>query len=380
MTAAELRSRTVKDLAAMAKQKKVPGWHAMRKDELITALLHEVSGNGGQGCNGSARTTGKRPSKSRKASVTPQTSAKQRSAKPPCGSSHNRARKRLGQIKAQLAQSRDLALKSAQPEDEEAKDRLILFVRDPFWLQAYWELSRATVDRARAALGHDWHLARPVLRLSEVPRNGTTSSARLFVRDIEIHGGVTNWYIDVYDPPKGFQVEIGYRAGERFYALARSNRVTTPRADSGEAFDRNWADVARNVDRIYAMSVGFNEQDTNRELKEVFEQRLRRPLGNPMSTQFGAGAGGQHRAFSFEVGTELIIHGVTDPDAHVTLKGEPVHLRDDGSFAVCFTLPDRRQVLPVVASSGDGVEQRTIVVSVDRNTKVMEPIYRDPGE
>jgi len=363
MTAAELQARTVKDLAAMAKQKKVPGWHAMRKSELVTALLNEAKTGRRIGSNG--RSDGA----SKGSGAANQQAQKRR---------RRRTERRLGEIKNKLAQSRDLARKSAQ-EEEPRKDRLVLFVRDPFWLQAYWELTRATIDRARAALGHDWYLAQPVLRLSEVPQNGTTSSARLFVRDIEIHGGVNNWYIDVYDPPKGFQVEIGYRSGERFHVLARSNRVTTPRADSGEAFDQNWADVARDIDRIYAMSTSFNEQDPNRELKEVFEQRLRRPLGNPMCTQFGAGAGGQHRVFNFEVGTELIIHGVTDPDAHVTLKGEPVHLRDDGSFAVCFTLPDRRQVLPVVASSGDGVEQRTIVVSVDRNTKVMEPIYRDPG-
>jgi hypothetical protein len=69
---------------------------------------------------------------------------------------------------------------------------------------------------------------------------------------------------------------------------------------------------------------------------------------------------------------------VTDPDAHVTLRGEPVRLQPDGSFAMRFTLPDRRQVLPVVASSGDGAEQRTIVLAVERNTKVMEPVIRDP--
>ncbi|NQU19795.1 MAG: DUF4912 domain-containing protein, partial [Candidatus Nealsonbacteria bacterium] len=43
-------------------------------------------------------------------------------------------------------------------------------------------------------------------------------------------------------------------------------------------------------------------------------------------------------------------------------------------------LPNRRHVLPIVASSGDGVEQRTIVLAVDRNTKVMEPVIRDPGQ
>ena len=70
---------------------------------------------------------------------------------------------------------------------------------------------------------------------------------------------------------------------------------------------------------------------------------------------------------------ELIVYGVSDPHAHVTLQGEPVPLRPDGSFTVRMALPDRRQVIPVIASSPDGVEQRTIILAVERNTKVLEP-------
>ena len=53
-------------------------------------------------------------------------------------------------------------------------------------------------------------------------------------------------------------------------------------------------------------------------------------------------------------------------------------LRPDGSFTVRMSLPDRRQVIPVIASSPDGVEQRTIILAVERNTKVLEPVIRDP--
>ena len=41
-TAAKLRTRTVRDLAAMARKKKVAGWHTMRKEELVDALVKEV--------------------------------------------------------------------------------------------------------------------------------------------------------------------------------------------------------------------------------------------------------------------------------------------------------------------------------------------------
>jgi uncharacterized protein len=40
----------------------------------------------------------------------------------------------------------------------------------------------------------------------------------------------------------------------------------------------------------------------------------------------------------------------------------------------------RQQVLPVVASTADGVEQRTIVIAVERNTKVLEPMHREQHE
>ena len=105
----------------------------------------------------------------------------------------------------------------------------MVMVRDPYWLHAYWELSRRGIERARAAMGQYWHQSHPVLRLHELSGNGTTSSARQPVRDIEIHGGVNNWYIDVHNPPKSYQVEIGYLAGgNRFYCLARSNVVPHP--------------------------------------------------------------------------------------------------------------------------------------------------------
>ena len=48
MTAADLKTRTVKDLASMAKTKKVPGWHAMKKDQLVKALLRRARTEAGR--------------------------------------------------------------------------------------------------------------------------------------------------------------------------------------------------------------------------------------------------------------------------------------------------------------------------------------------
>ena len=64
----------------------------------------------------------------------------------------------------------------------------------------------------------------------------------------------------------------------------------------------------------------------------------------------------------------------------MTLQGEPVQLRPDGTFTVRFSLPDSRQIIPAVAASADGVEERTIVLAVERNTKELEPMIHDNNE
>lgn len=371
---AKLKSRTVKDLAAMAKRKGLPGWHSMRKEELIKALAKYAKAEAGRkpraGKNGKSH------------GVHLRNGIHESASGPQSARSKARAMKRFRELQERLTHCKDLAFPGGENGSGPVKDRLVVMVRDPYWLHAYWELTRASVERTRVALGQRWYEARPVLRVAEVVQDGTTSTARRIVRDIEIHGGVNNWYIDVPDPPKSFQVDVGYLSADgKFHSLARSNVVTTPRTGSGVPVDGNWQEVAEDFDRIYSLSGGYSDHGDHSELKDLFEQRLRRPMGPPLVTRFGTGAcvlGRDRHAFSLEVDAELVVYGVTEPGSHVTLKGEPVKIQPDGTFSLRLNLPDRRQVLPVVASSGDGAEQRTIVLAVERNTKVMEPVTREP--
>jgi hypothetical protein len=222
-----------------------------------------------------------------------------------------------------------------------------------------------------------------VLRLLEVCGGEGTSSVERLVRDIPIHGGVSNWYVDVKDPPKSFRLDIGYlSASRRFFSLARSNVVSTPRAGTSDALDNNWNDVAANFEKIYAMNGGSSGNGADSDLEELFEERLRRPLNSSTLTDFAVKVNGhrKHPDFNFEIDAELIVFGTTEPDAQVTLHGEPIEVRPDGSFTVRYNLPNCRQVIPAVARSGDGLEQRTIVLAVERNTKSMEPVVREGGE
>ena len=130
------------------------------------------------------------------------------------------------------------------------------------------------------------------------------------------------------------------------------------------------------------MSGGYDPTASSLELKQLFEERLRRPMGSPSVTSFGSGAwpGGRQRKFWFHLDAELIVYGATEPNARVTLQGEPIKLRNDGTFTMRFSLPDSRQIIPAVAASADGVEERTIVLAVERNTKELEPLIHDVNQ
>ena len=367
MTAASLRSQSAKDLAQMARQNGVRGWHSLKKEDLIRAL------------EAIAR---ERPNKSTAASNCGVPSPNGNAGKTPGVGitgyfTPSNAQRNLAELQEKLAMLKNLAhtrgIASLSPTKD---DRLVIMVRDPYWLHACWDLSQNSVDRAQAAMGQRWHSAQPTLRLYRTLEAGSSK----FEREIAIHGGVSNWYVDVSEPPASFRMEIGYLASDRtFYALARSSTVQTPAAGTSDAIDENWADVAQNVDKIYAMSGGYSVQGTSRELQEMLENRLGRPMGSPMHTRYGNGAGGPSsiELMNLAVDAEVIVYGATSRNAHVTLKGTPVQVRTDGTFSAKLKLPEMRHVIPIVATSADGLEQRTVILAVERNTKVLEPVIRD---
>ena len=370
---------TRKMLAEMAREKGIANWYRLCKEELIAVLSSKPRSSRPK----RAVPVGKKRVSRRAAAHTrvplQTAAARDTSAAASAEEEVERSKYEMG------IATKDLSARV--PKDLPVgygKDRIVVMVRDPYWLHCYWELTRQSVQRAESALGQDWHGAKPILRVLDVGSHDTTSASEAVVRDIDIHGGCNNWYVDVNNPPRSFRVDIGYlsRSG-RFYVLARSNVVSTPRAGVSDIIDENWADFdSKTADRIYAMSGGFDPTASSLELKQLFEERLRRPLGSPAVTSFGSGAWlpGRGRKFWFQLDAELIVYGATEPQARVSLQGEPVKLRPDGTFTMRFSLPDSRQIIPAVAVSADGIEERTIVLAVERNTKQLEPLIHDNGD
>jgi hypothetical protein len=351
----------------MAKSKGVTGWHAMRKEQLIAALVRLARKKAKSSTASPSRVAAK--------------NGQRRDTPQPATTSP----KILEKIREQHRKDelfRDLSLPAVSDKRRRplTKDRIVLLVRDPYWLHIYWEITKATIRRAQVALADRWHEARPTLRILNICDDGAENAVDVVYRDVPIRGGVNNWYVDVSDPPGSFRAVLGYQLGEgRFHVVAKSNAVSTPLPASAGAFDAHWSEIANDFERIYSLSGGASDKPDG-DLRDVFEEKLRRPMAAPVFARFGAGINAQHDGFHFEVDAELVIFGSTDPKANVTLSGEPVKLRPDGTFAVSMSLPDRRQVIPIVAHSRDGNRQCTTVMAIERNTKVMEPLHAEVEE
>lgn len=312
MTLAHLKAKTRKDLIALARTHRVSGPHAMRKEELIRALLAAV-----------------RTSKRAKTAT--------QAAPPPV-----RPRK-AGEDSAAPAQAPKRRLIRATPGRQSSADQLRASVRGPYWVQLRWSLSESTIQRATAALGADWHRSAPVIRVFELGENDTSGVPQRWLRDVEIYGDSDHWYVPVDTPEGTYRFAIGYRTvGGRFFTLARSGTVQTPGADTGS-------------------EDGCDAPPVRDDLRSgAGRQGSLSPASRLLSAQL-------------QVDAELVLRGSARPGAEVTCMGRHVELSDDGTFQLRIPLPNGRQVIPAVATLPGCGEQRTVVVAVERNTKELEP-------
>jgi hypothetical protein len=282
-----------------------------------------------------------------------------------------------------LALGRVSAQNPALPT-EYGKDRVVVLVRDPHWIHCYWELSRQTMNRAQTALGQEFEGAQTALRLVKLGDRDCGLGEQI-VREFHLPDGARNWYVDVPEPGTDYCVDVGYRSKNgRFYCMGRSNSVSTPRVAWGDQVENVWAEQDnRDAERLFALSGGLQPHAGSAELRHFFEEKLGHNPGSPTITSLGSGGFGflgKERNFTFTLDADLVVHGTTEPSAKVTFQGEPIPLRPDGTFSLRFRLADGRHIMPAVSVSCTGMEERTIVLAIERNTKTLEPVVHEEEE
>lgn len=126
-----------------------------------------------------------------------------------------------------------------EPPCNYGNDRLVLMVKDPNWLYAYWEISPAKKEDFCKQYGSLAWLSAPLLLrvfdITGIDFNGENACSYL---DIQIMEETGNWYINIGQPNRNFILDLGKRLPDgRFITLLRSNMVMTPRSCMSDQMD-----------------------------------------------------------------------------------------------------------------------------------------------
>ncbi len=239
------------------------------------------------------------------------------------------------------------------------EDRVVLMVKDPWWIYAYWEIRPETERATRSALRpEEIPGLRSILRVYDVTGAGEPSATQSV--DVVLSGLATNWFIHTNAPGHAYLVEIGLlTARGRFVPLARSNRVTTPRFGPSDDIDEAWAMTDEAYWTLFSLAAGQAAGSSPTAWAQGFAQRYFSSGWSSMGL-VGAASRPAIRGFWCRVSADLVIHGTTEPRATVRIQEQPVPVRKDGSFSVRMALPDGTQSIPIEVTSADGHVSRII--------------------
>ena len=257
--------------------------------------------------------------------------------------------------------------------------KLVILPRDPVWFYAYWEISQDAFAGIRKKVGEQrFDASRWALRIYDVTgvNFDGTNAHRYF--DIFIDRNAGNWYINVGEVNRSWCADLGIATPDgEFIVIVRSNVLTMPRQGVSPITDEQWAILQREFERLLKLSgverVGKSSFDIAKLMRERWEEivTLSMPTspGGASSWRGIAGEEVRPKEFWLKADTELIVYGATESDAKLTVQGQHVTLRPDGSFSLRFYLPDGDQEYPIEATSSDGTMKRQITFVVRRETK-----------
>lgn len=163
-------------------------------------------------------------------------------------------------------------------------DRVVLLVRDPRWMFAYWDVSGATWQtiehRGLSSAGGGW---RRVLRLHDVTGTDGTPSAATLVHDLALSDDARDWYFQTPRAARDYLVQYGYLGPDgQFFLVAASNVVAVPRPVPSEQTDEAWGHLFAH-EEAYRLSLaghgaagdeGVSSAQANQRLEEFLAEGL----------------------------------------------------------------------------------------------------------
>jgi hypothetical protein len=154
-------------------------------------------------------------------------------------------------------------------------NKIVLLVRDPWWIYAYWEVQpdaerRVVEEIERKGLQR----GRTTLRVYDVTGASVDRPRSWF--DIEVTFLISNWYIDVGIPDRDWVVELGIRASNgAFFPIVRSNVVRTPRFGVSEEVDEEWMCPDDVYWKLFGLSGGLADRRSSLDVRDILEKYLK---------------------------------------------------------------------------------------------------------
>lgn len=310
--------------------------------------------------------------------------------------------------------------------DGYSESRIILMPRDPQWAYVYWDISNGHKEELRRQGGE-----RLALRLFDVTDVDLTQQAPHSMQQFDCDELARQWYLSIPISDRDYQVEIGYLAADgHWLVLARSNTVRVPPVypsdwNEDHFMTINWEENLRDKTlmtlvkpRSKGYGIGLHEQlyalsqpaEWERIAGSVFGSMQHVPASmapgqgvssyvlasgvgmaalptlsgvGPTLSGVGLNVSGltlsgvgfaasmpplRPRQFWLVADAELIVYGATEPDATVTVRGEPIQLTSEGTFRFQAAFPDGHLEYPIMAVAVDGEQNRSIHMTFDRQT------------
>lgn len=138
------------------------------------------------------------------------------------------------------------------------QDKIVLQVRDPWWIHAYWEVTPGTFDRLKDELKDEFYKARRILRVYDISYIIFDGKNAHRAFDIQLNEHTHNWYIDTAGPGRSWCVDLGLLlANGRFITIVHSNTVHTPLEGPSWITDEEWMVPEDMFARLYGLGFGF---------------------------------------------------------------------------------------------------------------------------
>lgn len=300
------------------------------------------------------------------------------------------------------------------------ESRIVLLPRDPQWAYAYWDIPNEHKQALRNQGG-----SRLALRFYDVTDIDINNQSPHSLQQYECGEMAREWYLPVPVSDRDYSIEVGYICDDgRWLVLSRSAAIRIPPVYPSDWVEDQFITVEWNTDLrgrtftklvtpsqkisttgiagaagavsetnpLYAqMSELARSAEAQRVAGSLFGSMHQVPQQAVSSFVFPSGAGlwalptasgvnmsgaglfasappAKPRKFWLVADAELIVYGATEPDATVTIDGEPIELSADGTFRFQMSFQDGMIRYPIVAVAKDGEQTRSIHMDFERKT------------